>query len=262
MNLSAHRVTTYMHSERCAFWRYGLRLHRKAEAASLKRGAELHEQAAAKALGQCELVVSLDGLADAVEQTIGQQEVIMVEEECTYPLRPGAHWLGITDLVLRDRDGLIHIHDYKFPGKRCDTSYYSGPVSNSLQMTGYYWLGTKLWGDDFSSLVVDAWSTRDGSHGSFAISRDDWQLSEFEQQMRAWSVLIERLEDPMAYWVDRYARGIECWDDPDFDLCFPMRYNGEDWCEYQDLNRAPPEFRAVIIKEMYDAVEPTAEEYA
>ena len=150
MNLSAHRVTTYMHSERCAFWRYGLRLRRTEEAASLRRGSELHAQAANWVRGMItDSDLILLGFGESLKRTLGPQEenIYDIEQEFTIPLRPGAAWLGILDLVVKADDGLLYITDYKFPNKRCDTSYYAGPVSNSLQMTGYYWLGKSFLGD-------------------------------------------------------------------------------------------------------------------
>lgn len=154
---------------------------------------------------------------------------------------------GIIDVVARDREtGKIIIIDHKTTEKKVDSSYYTDSFQWSNQMSGYYYIGEQLWGDDFGGILINAIQSTKTIPHNCAISpvdRHDWQIAD-------WKRLIETKGAEALGLEKKYRAILESANWKDVIGNFPHSNDySENFCEYKALNRTDPEFRDSYIAE-------------
>lgn len=179
-------------------------------------------------------------------------EILSVEDDAEVPLSNDVLWVGKHDLVIRDRsDGLIYIMDHKSTRKKVDGSMYSGLFNNDQQMTSYHWMGQELYGDEFGGIRINALQitkTIQSNFARFPATRDDWQIEEFQDNMK---VFAPRIKECRERGGELLAAG-HTEQSPEVAALFPYRRGySENYCDYRHINNAPPEIRDSVISEMY-----------
>ena len=210
LRLSNSKAEMFMHSERCFWWRYIRKLSVKASSAALTWGGGVHSGLEfffklgsiddamnafdASGLERMEREGShftperLRMLLNAYAKEYAYDEKMWdIIEDPEYnalvPINDEIQWQGIFDLVVRNRgDGLIYLVDHKTTAKKVDGSFYADQFESSQQMTGYHWMGTQLYGDDFGGIIINAIQVSpkiDYRAKSIPISRTEHQIQDW-----------------------------------------------------------------------------------
>lgn len=157
-------------------------------------------------------------------------------------------WLGKIDLVVQEKSsGKVYVLDHKTTGKKVDSSYWTDQFSHDQQMTSYWWLAQNKYGAQFDGLMINAFQTLKTigyNHARFPVSRDDWQISEWYDNIMGLGPRISQALSAGKRMVDAGLRETDAEVLAQFPICNTY---SENFCDYRILNNTPPEFREALI---------------
>lgn len=280
--LSNSQTQMWQHSPRCSWWRYvrGLTLSGKGlPDAPRTWGGLVHNgwENLYKGMSVAEAVDALDltplerlqehgdfhtpaALRRVVEdyantvldKDLARFDVLTTEHDLVGPLSSTLSWMGRIDLTLREKDtGLIYVIDHKTTGKKVDSSYWTESFSHDQQMTSYWWLASREYGDNFGGILINACQTTKTIPCNLdrcPVVRDDWEIDEWYSNISSMGPRIRT-----AYEIGKQcvAAGLSE-TSAEVLAAFPINNTySENFCDYRHLNWAPPEIREALIKSDY-----------
>lgn len=276
--LSNSQAQMWQHSPRCYWWRYVRGLVAKSDTLGqaprtwgdfvhqgfegLYQGLSVAESIDAMDLGPLEdlaeigdyhtpaaLRYVLDEYAKSVlPKDLERYEVLSIEDALHGKISSSVGWLGKLDLILREREtGGIFVWDHKTTSKKVDSGYWTAQFSHDQQMTSYWWLAQQEYGDDFAGLMINACQTTktiNYRHARVPVTRDIWQIDEWFQNFAA---LGPEIRDKLELGKTMHEAGLRE-TDPEVLAAFPIcNTYSENFCDYAELNRTPPEIREALI---------------